>query len=122
MSNETYSSIRETLDRLGAPPGETIGERIESLLRDRTDAAARIVLAEREKAQAILQEEQSKNTEAMAALNAADVYTTGTVAHGIAYLAEQRDIATRRAVAAERATLRERQCAEKARADLARST
>jgi NAD-specific glutamate dehydrogenase len=111
MSNETYSSIRETLDRLGAPPGGTISERIESLLRDRTDAAARIVLAERD-----------KSTEAMAALNAADVYTTGTVAHGIAYLAEQRNIATRRAVAAERATLRERQCAEKARADLARST
>ena len=32
MSNqETYSEIRETLNRLGAPPGETIGERIEGL-------------------------------------------------------------------------------------------
>ena len=116
MSNqETYSEIRETLNRLGAPPGETIGERIEGLLRERADAAARIIVAEREKAAA-------EHSAAMAALNAADVYTTGTVAHGVAYLAEQRDIATRRAVAAERATLRERQCAEKARADLARST
>ena len=118
----TYSEIRETLDRLSAPHGETIAERIEGLHREMGEAAARIILAEREKAQAILQEEQQRAADAMAALNSADVYTTGTVAHGIAYLAEQRNIATSRAVAAERATLRERQCAEQARAALARST
>ena len=54
MSNrETYSEIRETLSALGAPPGDTIAERIEGLLRERTDAAARAVVAEREKLDAM---------------------------------------------------------------------
>lgn len=117
-----YSHIIATLDRLSAPPGDTIAERIEGLHRELAEAGARVILAEREKAQAALREEQSKTADAMAALNAADVFTTGTLAHGIAYLAEQRNIATSRAIAAERATVRERQCAEQARAQLARST
>jgi hypothetical protein len=81
MSRETYSEIRETLDRLSAPPGETIAERIEGLHRELGEAAARIVLAEREKLDA-----------AMAALNAAGLYVAeGTLATGIEGLARRRD-------------------------------
>ena len=95
MSNqETYSEIRETLAALGAPPGETIAERIEGLLRERTDAAARAVVAEREKLDS-----------AMAALNAAGLFVAeGTLATGIEGLARRRDDAEERArLATERA-------------------
>lgn len=95
MSNrETYSEIRETLAALGAPPGDTIAERIEGLLRERTAAAARIVVTEREKLDA-----------AMAALNAANLYVAeGTLATGIEGLARRRDDAAESArLATERA-------------------
>jgi hypothetical protein len=91
----TYSSVIETLDRLSAPPGENIAERILALRQELLDAAARAVVAEREKLDA-----------AMAALNAADLYVNeGTLATGIEGLARRRDDAVERADLAERQSL-----------------
>jgi hypothetical protein len=46
----TYSEIIATLDKLGAPPGATIAERIRFLYREAIEAGARVIVEERERA------------------------------------------------------------------------
>ena len=113
MSNrETYSEIRETLAALGAPPGDTITERIRGIIGpaaaalheagvlagDGTLAEAIGELARRERRGA----EQIKAAHA-ALLTAGVEVQAGTVADGIAVLAKARD----GAIAAEQQRLAE---------------
>ncbi len=83
MNEPTYSSIIGQLDALDAPPGETIAGRILGLHLALTDAKERAVA-----------EERQKLDDAMAALNAANLYVAeGTLATGIEGLASRRDAA-----------------------------